>query len=165
MLTRDAPVRGALLAALLLASSSTVAAAQETSSLEERLQPSGLEVDEVRQLLGRLKQAFAAEGCTDIAALVSYPYVLPGSPDLGITTGDGEPAGPKVDTPDEFIKRCQTLVTPKVRKAVRDQKADDLFANWRGVMIGRGEVWFGGICADAECTSHQVRIIRINAGP
>lgn len=104
-------------------------------SLESRLKPSGLAVDEVRVFFRKLQAAFAAEGCGQIAELVSYPLLLPGSPDAGkVTTAEHEPAGPKIATPQELEKRCPAIVTQRVRDAVREQDVEELWANWRGVV-------------------------------
>jgi hypothetical protein len=63
-----------------------------------------------------------------------------------------------------FEKHYDSIICKRVADVILAQQFESLFANWRGLMIGRGEVWFGGICEDRKCTAHQVRIIAIN-GP
>ena len=63
---------------------------------------------------------------------------------------------------DEFARRYDELFTPAVVAAVEQQTYATLFANAEGVMIGNGEVWFSGICADATCSDASVKIIAVN---
>jgi hypothetical protein len=51
------------------------------------------------------------------------------------------------------------IFTPPVRQAILDQRADRLFTNYQGAMIGDGEVWFDQTCPNASC---PVRIRSIN---
>src|SRR5438128_2439322 len=46
---------------------------------------------------------------------------------------------------NEFLKRYRELMNDNVVRAIKTQESKDLFANYRGVMIGRGQVWFSGI--------------------
>lgn len=51
------------------------------------------------------------------------------------------------------------IFTPRVRRAILDQRADRLFTNYQGAMIGDGEVWLDQTCPNASC---PVRIRSIN---
>jgi hypothetical protein len=42
----------------------------------------------------------------------------------------------------QFGKNYYRILTPAVRKAIEKQSPECFFANWQGVMIGDGEVWF-----------------------
>jgi hypothetical protein len=46
--------------------------------------------------------------------------------------------------------------------ALARQTYATLFARPEGVMVGDGEIWFSGICADETCAEVTVRIIAIN---
>jgi hypothetical protein len=40
-----------------------------------------------------------------------------------------------------------------------------MFANWHGMMIGRGEVWFSALCDEGgaeSCKNRRIRIVSIN---
>lgn len=37
-----------------------------------------------------------------------------------------------------------SLFTPRVLKAIREERYEELFVNYQGIMIGSGEVWFDG---------------------
>jgi hypothetical protein len=55
------------------------------------------------------------------------------------------------------------IFTPRVRQAILDQRADRLFTNYQGAMIGDGEVWFDQTCPNASCSpAGPVRIRSIN---
>jgi hypothetical protein len=86
-----------------------------------------------------------------VARLVNYP--------LEVRIG-GETV--TVGTADELLARYESLLTPKVVGAIERQDYGALFANDQGVMIGDGEVWFGGICGEPSCADITVRIIAIN---
>jgi hypothetical protein len=50
-----------------------------------------------------------------------------------------------------------------VRRAILDQRADQLFVRDQGAMVGNGEVWFSDTCPNAACSpAGPVRIIAVN---
>lgn len=57
----------------------------------------------------------------------------------------------------QFLAAYDKIVTAKVRNAITAQRYATLFANWQGVMIGDGEVWFSGVG-----DGNTVRITAIN---
>ena len=55
------------------------------------------------------------------------------------------------------------IFTPRVRRAILNQRFDRLFGRDQGVMIGNGEVWFDHSCPGANCsTIGPVRIKAVN---
>ena len=55
------------------------------------------------------------------------------------------------------------IFTPRVKEAILDQRADGLFTNYQGAMIGDGEVWFDQTCPHSSCSpAGPVRIRSIN---
>ncbi|MEW5716956.1 hypothetical protein AB1462_32420, partial [Pseudomonas sp. SB113] len=44
-----------------------------------------------------------------------------------------------------FVADFDKIVTSKVKQAIAGQTYATLFANWQGVMIGDGELWFSGV--------------------
>lgn len=50
--------------------------------------------------------------------------------------------------------------SPRIVRAVLDQRPDNLFSNWQGTMIGNGELWFGGDAKDGG-----YKIFAINTAP
>lgn len=81
-----------------------------------------------------LKKAVAADDKTSVAAMIDYPF-------------QARINGKAVKLRDaaHFIADYDKIVTHKIKQAVAAQTYETLFANWQGVMIGDGEVWFSGV--------------------
>jgi hypothetical protein len=60
------------------------------------------------------------------------------------------------------VRRYDQLFTPPVVAAVEGQTYATLFATAHGVMVGDGEIWFSGSCADEACSDVSVKIIAVN---
>ena len=55
------------------------------------------------------------------------------------------------------------IFTPQVKRAILNHRADRISSNWRGAMLGNGEVWFDQICLNESCSPPgPVRITAIN---
>ena len=71
-----------------------------------------------------------------------------------------------VRSPAQFRKRYHEIFNENVIQAVKSQEPDALFANWQGVKVGSGQVWFSGICAgkdqDKPCASMAIKVITVN---
>lgn len=100
----------------------------------------------VQNFLETLKKAVADDDRAGVAGLVDYPFK---------THLDGKAV--TIRDAAHFIDSYDRIVTAKIRKAVADQTYANLFANWRGIMIGNGEVWFSPLEA-----SNKIRITAIN---
>jgi hypothetical protein len=119
----------------------------------DRFVPSGISQDEAQAFLTRLQTAARAHDAQAIAGMTHYPLTVNGRP------------GPRDAA--RFTQAFNTIFTDKVRDAVLNAHLADLFASYRGVMIGGGQVWISAICADAKaanpCTGERtVAIIAIN---
>ncbi len=57
-----------------------------------------------------------------------------------------------------FIAGYDKIITPEVQKAVAEQKLEELFVNYKGIMIGNGQVWIVPITEPTE----QYKIFTIN---
>ena len=93
-----------------------------------------------------------------------------------VRDGDGAAAAGFVDYPIEvevdgeerivrdaadFAAHFEAIVTPEIAAAVADEPLADMMVNYQGVMLGRGEVWVSGVCADAACADPVVKVIAI----
>ena len=107
-----------------------------------------------RDAFDRLQLAVAARDGAAVAALVRFP--------IEVTLGR---ARVPVATPAEFVARYDQIVTPAIAAVIAQQAWDALFVNAQGVMLGDGQVWLAGECADKACTAMQVRITTIQDGP
>lgn len=54
-----------------------------------------------------------------------------------------------IKTSARLMAEYDRVFTAPVRQAIERQSAECLFANWQGVMIGNGEVWFEELSAVA----------------
>lgn len=84
-----------------------------------------------RTFLASLTVAVRAGDKQKVAAMVQYP--------LNVNTDKGHRL---VRSSSEFVRDYTHLFTPAIVKAIQKQVPECLFANWQGVMIGDGEVWF-----------------------
>jgi len=99
----------------------------------------------------KLKKAVSAGDKATVASMVDYPF-------------QARIKGKAVKIRDQkhFVADYDQIVTSKVKNALASQTYATLFANWQGVMIGDGEVWFNGVCADDSCKQQTVRVIAVN---
>jgi hypothetical protein len=110
----------------------------------------GLKSGEVEVFLQTLKDAVARGDARVIASMVAYPITV---------SIDGEPVS--VKTPEAFVANYPDIMSEPIKQAVEKAQSDRLFVNYRGVRLGRGEVWFGGVYKDDQ-EAYQVKILAIN---
>jgi hypothetical protein len=102
--------------------------------------------------LSRLQSAVRAGNRSAVIALAGLPLRVNG------------PGGTRLYRDAVSIQRdFDRIFTPKVRRAILAQRADQLFTRDQGTMIGDGEVWFDQTCPNSACTAvGPVRIIAVN---
>jgi hypothetical protein len=111
-----------------------------------------LDPEAVAQYLNDLKAIVARGDRAAACALVNYPITI-GAP----------PKTKTIASAASCEKNYERIFTPRVIDAIGKQQFADLFVNYQGVMIGRGEIWFGGICDNDQCTGRaDIRIKTIN---
>jgi len=93
-----------------------------------------------------LKKAVAAGDKAAVAAMIEYPF-------------QASIGGKSIKIRDtaHFIADYDQIITAKVKHALQGQTYETLFANWQGVMVGDGEIWFSGV-GDADV----IKITAIN---
>jgi hypothetical protein len=113
----------------------------------------GLETGEVETFFASLEQAVASDNRRKVASLIAYPLTV-------------DVAGEPLTIRDEadFVRAYDAVVTNAVKQAIADADAETLFANWQGVRIGQGEVWFSGVYEedDVEEQDYVLKITAIN---
>jgi hypothetical protein len=66
----------------------------------------------------------------------------------------------------ELLRRYREVFNENVSHAVQAQEANTLFANWQGVMLGDGQIWFSGVCAGKDratpCAVKAIKVITVN---
>jgi hypothetical protein len=109
----------------------------ETAQKEEHTEGKGKQLDtlipipEIEGFLNKLKEAVKNDKVDDAAALFHYPFRC------------NSCKKPKViKSKKQFKKRYKEIINKRVRGAIDNASIDNLFYNYMGFMIGRGEVWF-----------------------
>ena len=63
----------------------------------------------------------------------------------------------------EVRRDYDRIFTPRVTRAIRNQRVDQLFVRDLGAMIGDGQIWFDHVCANSACSPPgPVRIKAVN---
>ena len=110
----------------------------------------GLKPDEVRLFLQALQTAVGRDDRARVATLVSYPIKV---------RLMGQPVS--LDTPAAFMDHYSDIMNGRVKRAVTQAKFDELFVNYQGIRLGRGELWCAGVYEKGQQT-YRIRIIAIN---
>ena len=120
---------------LLLASAAPLLAPSAARAQENGESPfavAGVEDPrEVERFLSGLKRAVADDDRARVADMVNFPLR---------TNLRGRAA--RVRGRREFLRNYRSIFTAKVKRALAEEETGGLFANWRGVMVGDGEIWF-----------------------
>ena len=101
-----------------------------------------------------LQQGVKNKDAKAVAALVNYPI------SVKISGKDTE-----IKSEKDFVTHYDAIITPKIAKVVEDQKYEDLFVNYQGIMFGDGQVWINGICKDSACKAFDAKVVTIQDGP
>jgi hypothetical protein len=112
----------------------------------------GVAYAEASDFLQRLKRAVRDSDANAVWHLTQFPLTINGKP------------GPKNAL--ELARQFTEIYTERVRAAVLGQTVDGLFANWPGLIIGHGEVWFSPVydsdSARGSCKNRRILVIRVN---
>jgi hypothetical protein len=91
--------------------------------------------------LRTLKTAVRHGDRKKVASLIAFPVIAR-------VHGKSE----QVKNAAQFVRWYPQIFNARVKKAVAKQNEKDLFVNWRGLMIGDGELWFGPAVKGAHLT-------------
>ena len=86
-----------------------------------------------------------------LASLIHYP----------ITISMLDESELKIENAAEFIANYEKIVIPEWKALVLAQEPAELFSNWQGAMVHRGELWFTAVCIDEACENSQFYIVAI----
>lgn len=143
-----------LVAALLLGLLGRTVSADEP--IEQRLDALFGEHERYLAFFQELKDAVIGDDRKKVAGLVHYP--------LNVFVGRRRMV---VRSSAELLKRYREVFNDNVVRAMKAQEPDTLFANWQGVMVGDGQIWFSGVCAgkdrDTPCADKMIKVITVNA--
>ncbi len=142
-----------LVAALLLGLLCRTVSADEP--IEQRLDGLFGEHERYLAFFQELKDAVIRDDRKKVAGLVHYP--------LNVFVGRRRMV---VRSSPELLKRYREVFNDNVVRAMKAQEPDTLFANWQGVMVGDGQIWFSGLCAgkdrDTPCADKVIKVITVN---
>jgi hypothetical protein len=135
-----------------LQGASVAAAPSAAPAPQEHLATAGITHAEAAVFLRRLQLAVKTRDADAVASLTIFPLTVRGKP------------GPA--NASELTQHSAEIFNEKVRAAVLGQTVDSLFANWRGLMIGNGDVWASALCdADSPpngCKNPRIVIVSVN---
>lgn len=103
----------------------------------------------VRTFLQELQTAVARNERAHVASLIKFPITI-----------EIEGQRTKLSSRKQFLKYYDVAFDAKVKGFIAQQKFDSLFCDWKGIMIGRGEIWINAIGNPAI-----LKIIAINNNP
>lgn len=135
----------------LSAGSAGLAGAQSAAEVNSSLDSLFGDHKPYEQFFTKLKKAVAEGGKETVASMIDYPF-----------QARIKGKAVKIRDQKQFVADYDQIITSKVKDAVAKQTYATLIANWQGVMIGDGEIWFSGICNDATCNKSTIRITAIN---
>ena len=138
----------------LVAFAAVLACGSPPSLAEHRFAVAGLTQEQVANFLDELQAAVRASEAERVCRLAQFP----------LPVHSAQPF--EVRSSSDCVLNYERIFTTTVRGAILSQEVEDLFANWRGVMVGSGELWFSGICGEPSphdaCPLVAVRTIAIN---
>lgn len=79
----------------------------------------------------RIQELVAKENKEAVAEYIQYP--------LNVYNTKGKT---NIQNKEELINHYNEIFTERVKNAFARQKLDNIFVNYKGVMVGQGEVWF-----------------------
>jgi len=112
--------------------------------------PRNWKPDEINFLL-EIQDNLRSDNKEKLSGLIHYP--------ITIDLFDGSEL--KIKNAAEFIANYEKIVVPKWKDLVLAQEPSELFSNWQGAMVHRGELWFTPICLDETCEKWQFYIVAI----
>ena len=125
-------------------------AAPSEGGARERINSLLGDADKYESVFNDLQRGVAANDRAGVAALMRYPVRVS-------IAGKSQ----KVADAAAFQRDYDKIVTPSLAKLIGEQKFDQLFVNWQGVMLGQGEVWINGVCPDNDCSKADVKVNNI----
>jgi hypothetical protein len=100
------------------------------------------------------QKAVAAHDAAAVAELVGYP--------ISVSINGRKTT---IRNAKAFVANYDAIMTPDIVATIKNQRYEDLFVNYQGVMFGRGQVWVNGVCEDKACKTQDVKVITIQHAP
>ncbi len=110
---------------------------------------------EFEKTFNDVKAAIEKDEKETVADYINYPL------NVNETSKDNKVTTTKIKSKEDFIKNYDSIITGKVKKSMINQKVEDTFVNYQGVMVGDGEIWFKPISNQTD-GSVKYLIITVN---
>lgn len=126
---------------------SIIACAETDTSSVDKFHVAGIDSpDDVKNILDNMKSSIKNNNYDYLVSITSLPI-------KAFVNNE------RIEISDRTtLKMYQSQIfNTKVIDAIEQQKFDELFVNWRGVMIGTGELWLG-----RKYKSQEINIIAVN---
>jgi hypothetical protein len=118
---------------MVMALVTLVALAGGPQAPTSQFSPAGIDDPKlVERFLADLQHAVAADDAAQVAAMGRYP--------VEVVIGKKKR---RVKTRDELQKLYPEIFTGCLKRVIAETRPEDLFANYQGVMLGGGAMWFG----------------------
>ena len=123
---------------------------------ENRYAAAGIEnAAEFEAAFSALQAAVAANDKGKVADSVFLPLRV-----SGWTDENSNKSSLQVSSRQELMDKYDEIFTAQVKEAFARQKIAELFVNWQGVMVGKGEVWL----SVSDRTPVRYGILSVNLG-
>ena len=122
------------------------------SPVEASFAVAGVSAEAAQRFLESLQRAVAADDPNAVSELVWYPLRV-----------NSKHRSREIHDKKEFIASYAKIFDQEVRAAILAQRFDELFANWQGVMIGSGSVWFGATIEE-NAAQGRLHVFAVNKG-
>ena len=100
----------------------------------------------------QLKSAVVEDEREWVASRVSFPILVRIGAERREVVDEGD-----------FLSNYDVIMNCRVRTAISKQVSEELFKNWRGVMVGDGELWFTAVVrSESQPDSLEFVIIALN---
>jgi len=132
---------------LIIALVIVVGALRFADAEDQCIAPYGTEA--VKNFLHQLQTAVADNDQRRVVAMVRLPITI-------MVAGKST----KIQSRVQLLRYYDVAFDAKVKGFIAKQEFSELFCNWQGIMIGRGEIWINAVGEPA-----MLRIITINNNP
>lgn len=116
-------------------------------STEQRLDNLFGEHQVYKAFFFQLKNAVLKNQRKQVSELIAYPITIYGNEQRFV-----------IKSKAEFLMLYDAIFSPNMLAVIEKQAFKDLFAKSQGIMMGQGEVWFHGACADNACEKVSVAV-------
>jgi hypothetical protein len=120
-----------------------------SESTEDKMDQAFGDHTKYKEFFFELKDAVLNNKKEKVAELVYFPVNISGYEDSKFL----------IKNKKEFLLYYDSIFEKGMLATIEKQSFDKLFVNWRGVMIGSGEILYEGICEDKNCKNYTVKIL------